>query len=79
MCPTNFGYCLSELKAGNKMRRSGWSDKGMWIWLGIPDEGTWRGYKRLPYIYIKTADNCVVPWVASQVDILAEDWEIVQS
>lgn len=31
----------------------------------------------LPWIGMKTADDCFVPWVASQADLLAEDWEIV--
>lgn len=30
----------------------------------------------LPYITMKTADNAIVPWLASQTDLLAEDWEI---
>lgn len=28
----------------------------------------------LPYITMKTADDCIVPWLASQTDILADDW-----
>ena len=31
----------------------------------------------LPYIYMKTADDNLVPWLASQTDMLAEDWKIV--
>lgn len=31
----------------------------------------------LPWIGMKTADDCFVPWLASQTDMLAEDWEIV--
>lgn len=32
----------------------------------------------LPYITMKTADDCIVPWLASQTDLLAEDWEILR-
>jgi hypothetical protein len=32
----------------------------------------------LPWIGIKTADNCFVPWLASQPDILADDWEVIK-
>jgi hypothetical protein len=32
-----------------------------------------------PYITMKTADNKIVPWLASQTDILAEDWEVLVS
>lgn len=31
----------------------------------------------LPYITMKTADNEIVPWAASQTDLLAKDWVIV--
>lgn len=31
----------------------------------------------LPYITMKTADNAIVPWLASQTDVLAEDWHVV--
>lgn len=32
----------------------------------------------LPYITMKTADDKIVPWLASQTDLLAEDWEEVE-
>lgn len=31
-----------------------------------------------PYLTMKTAEDQIVPWVASQSDILAEDWEVVE-
>lgn len=31
----------------------------------------------LPWIGMKTADNKFVPWLASQTDVLAEDWQII--
>ena len=36
--------------------------------------------KFLPYIMLKTADEAIsfVPWVASQTDILAEDWNYAE-
>lgn len=33
--------------------------------------------ERLPWIGMKTADNKFVPWLASQTDLLAEDWMVV--
>jgi hypothetical protein len=33
--------------------------------------------KILPWIGMKTADDCFVPWLASQSDMLAEDFEVV--
>ena len=44
--------------------------------LTLDDAGT--GATALPWIGMKTADNGFVPWLASQTDMLAEDWEIVQ-
>ena len=44
-----------------------------------PSQG-WSGqdnFEHLPFILMKTADNKLVPWLASQTDILAEDWQIV--
>lgn len=79
----DFGWALSLLKDGRRMARSGWNGKGMWIYLCVPDgdytlEVTGKTYGRLPYIYMKTADDKLVPWLASQTDVLAEDWEEVE-
>ena len=80
----NFGEALEALKAGYKCRRAGWNGKGIYIELQKPDE---YSKMTLPYIYIVTtqliADNPaapkgVVPWLASQTDMLAEDWEIIE-
>lgn len=57
-----------------KVCRSGWNGKGMYISLQMPDLNSKMS---LPYIYMKTADDKLVPWLASQTDILAEDWEIL--
>ena len=67
----DFGLALVILKRGGKMAREGWNGKGMWLMLQRPD-----AYSKmtLPYIYMKTADNQQVPWLASQTDMLAEDW-----
>lgn len=35
--------------------------------------------KMLPWIGMKTADNGFVPWLASQTDMLAEDWVVVNA
>lgn len=85
----NFGQALEHLKAGGRVARVGWNGKGMWLALqkGYPDgvpinkntaeatgvpEGT--VCKFLPYIIMKTATGEFVPWLASQTDVLAEDW-----
>lgn len=67
----NFGEALEVLKSGGRVQRSGWNGKGMWIELQRPDE---NNKMTLPYIFMKTADDHLVPWLASQTDILANDW-----
>lgn len=32
----------------------------------------------LPFLLIRTVDGSFVPWLASQTDLLAEDWVIVE-
>lgn len=86
----NFGQALEALKTGKLVTRPGWNGKGMFLYLvpgstfavnrpplsGIYPEGTVITY--LPHIDMKTADGSCVPWLASQTDILAEDWEAAQ-
>lgn len=72
---TDFGSAIKALKSGYKVAREGWNGKNMWINLQVPDE---HSKMSLPYIYMFTADKKQVPWLASQTDILAEDWTVVQ-
>jgi len=69
-----FGDAIAELKGSKKVARKGWNGKGMWLELQVPDT---YSKMSLPYIYMKTADGHLVPWLASQTDILSDDWEIV--
>ncbi len=82
----DFSQALDIIKAGGRVARSGWNGKGMFLFLvngsrfqvnrppllGIYPEGTVIDYRS--HIDMKTADGSVVPWVASQTDILADDW-----
>ena len=70
----NFGRALDYMKLGNKLAREGWNGKGMYIELQLPDE---QSKMTLSYIYMKTADGNLVPWLASQTDILSCDWSII--
>jgi hypothetical protein len=71
----DFGGALHHLKFNRRLRRAGWNGKGMWLELQTPDE---HSKMTLPYIYMSTAQGDLVPWLASQTDILADDWEVVQ-
>lgn len=67
----DFGMALDSLNAGRKVARTGWNGKGMWVKLQRPDEGSKMSR---PYIYMRTVNGDLVPWVASQSDILSDDW-----
>jgi hypothetical protein len=71
----NFGQAIEELKKGNLVTREGWNGKGQCLGLQNPDENS---ANTLPYIYIITVQKQRVPWLASQTDMLAEDWERVE-
>lgn len=75
----SYSWALDMLKTGHRVCRKGWNGKGMWIVLqaALPD-GFYGGIKSLPWIGMKTADDCFVPWLCSQTDALAEDWELAQ-
>lgn len=69
----SFSQALDSLKLGNHIAREGWNGKGMWLGLQIPDE---HSKMTLSYIYMSTVTGDLVPWLASQTDILAEDWTV---
>ena len=70
----NFGEALNQLREGKKVARIGWNGRGMWIELQVPTD---LSKMTLPYIYMKTATDDLVPWLASQTDMLADDWQII--
>lgn len=72
----SFSAALNMLKENRKVCRSGWNGKGMFIYLHTPSRTDER-WERLPFIMMKTADDKIVPWLASQTDILAEDWCVI--
>ncbi|WP_199097294.1 DUF2829 domain-containing protein [Dyella sp. ASV21] len=73
----DFGAALKALKEGRRVARQGWNGKGLWLELQRPDA---HSKMTLPYIFMsypKDAQNTPgarVPWLASQTDVLAEDW-----
>jgi len=79
----DFSTALKNLKKGKRVCRSGWNGKGMWL-VRVKDwtvdkslSANVVGLLPIPFIAMKTADNKFVPWLASQTDILAEDYIIV--
>lgn len=84
----NFGEAIYAMKMKSAVRRTGWNGKGMFLYyvpegryapctgpgkLIVGDDG------KVPYgayIAMKTAQGNVVPWLASQTDMLSDDWEV---
>ena len=71
----SFGLAIEVVKKGHKVARSGWNGKGMFL-IYIEKDGIVGTLA--PYLAMKTTDNQLVPWLASQTDILADDWCIVE-
>ncbi|MGW0061415.1 DUF2829 domain-containing protein [Streptosporangium sandarakinum] len=88
----DFGDALTALRERKRLSREGWNGSGMFVVLqaGYPDgiainkntseatgipEGTVCAFR--PYLMMFTAQRDFVPWVASQTDLLADDWKIV--
>lgn len=85
----NFSKALELIKEGKRVQREGWNGKGMFIFLvngsnfivnrepllSILGEGFQATYR--PHIDMKDAEGKIVPWLASQTDIMADDWQEV--
>lgn len=70
----DFSDALRAAKNGEAIAREGWNGPGQHVALQVPDE---HSKMRKPYLYISPVDGELVPWLASQTDLLAEDWQIV--
>ena len=76
-----FGQAIEAMKRGDKVSRAGWNGKGLWLELQAPNANS---KMTLPYIFMsypsdaKITPGARVPWLASQTDMLAEDWAIVE-
>lgn len=70
----SFGDALVNLKEGRSVSRRGWNGPGQSVSMQNPDEFSTMS---LPYLYILTVQGHLVPWAASQTDVLAEDWYVV--
>lgn len=80
----SFGEALCEMRIGCKVARYGWNGKGMFLFMIAG--GAWD-FKcdidgvdvldTLPFICMKTADGKLVPWLASQTDMIANDWMVI--
>jgi hypothetical protein len=86
----DIGWAVAQMRAGARVCRDGWNGKGMFLFLvpgsrftvnrlpllGIYPEGTIIDYHS--HVDMKTAQGDVVPWLCSQSDLLATDWQLAE-
>lgn len=72
----DFGWAIRKLKEGRFLTREGWNGKDQYLFLKEPLPSD-IGAPTLPYIMMSTVQGDLVPWLASQTDVLKEDWVIV--
>lgn len=74
----SFGDTLFLLEQGERVARAGWNGKGMYLVLVQPDQyqvdTLFEELPNDPWIGMRTAAGTLVPWLASQTDMLAKDW-----
>lgn len=68
------GWAVKQMWNGLKVTRKGWNGKGQYLKIQVPDD---HSANTLPYVYIITVTGDRVPWLCSQTDLLATDWEVV--
>lgn len=67
------GWAIKQMHNGSRVSRAGWNGPGQSLELQVPDANS---KMTLPYIFINTVQGGRVPWLASQTDLLASDWQI---
>jgi hypothetical protein len=87
----DIGWALKEMQKGGRVARHGWNGRGMYLFL-VPgsrfvvmsEKPMGRACPELvgqevdyhAHVDMKTAQGDVVPWLCSQTDLLAADWEL---
>jgi len=86
----DFGMAMTEAKFGNKVQRQGWNGKNMFVFY-IPEVifradkpplstifPTGTKIKAEAHLMMRTATGSIIPWLASQSDVLATDWTLFE-
>lgn len=69
-----FGQAVEAAKQGKKVARTGWNGKGMYLQLQVVDEHSKMQHN---YIYMSDVNGKFFPWNPNNLDMLAEDWCVV--
>ena len=76
----DIGEAIKVMRRGGRVQRAGWNGKGLWLELQVPDA---HSKMTLPYVFMcypedaQNTPGARVPWLASQTDLLADDWREV--
>lgn len=86
----NFGEALEKAKSGSKITRAGWNGKNLFVFFnpssdiivsaGRPLAASFPVGTKIhcrEYLMMKTVNDEIVPWVASQSDLVETDWSEV--
>lgn len=73
----DFSQAFNHAKKGGKIQRKGWNGKGLFVMAQYPDDKSKMGN---PYLYIdaKALGGECNPWIPSQTDLFANDWQLVE-
>ena len=74
----NIGWAVKQLQNGSHVRRSGWNGKGMYLMLAREREVEFGSKKVMlaAHVNMFTVQGYLIPWLCSQSDLLATDWEL---
>lgn len=85
----DFSNALRNMKEGKAVYREGWNDKGMWLYhvpaskypaqTEVAKRNIGNTVPYSEYIAMKTSQDAVAPWLASQSDMLADDWMLADA
>lgn len=70
----SFGHAIEAMKRGSHVKRLGWNGKDQYIFICDPEV---HSIVSVQFICIRTQSKQFGPWLASQCDMLAEDWQVV--
>lgn len=72
----DIGWAIKQMWHGQKVTRRGWNGRGMYLALQTPDA---HSKMSLPYVFMRTVQGDLVPWLCSQTDLLATDWQMFEA
>ena len=70
------GWAVKQMWIGKAVSRKGWNGPEQYLMIQKPDTNS---KMTRPYVYIRTQQADLVPWLCSQTDLLATDWYVVES